>query len=140
MRYKLFLLVFFLSFLSTACLADEISIKAEVDKTKLTADETLRYRITVESGLKEIAAPEVADFKGFTVASQLQSSSVSVVKGVVKTTAAYTFILIPLETGKLTIEPSTIKVGQKIYSTQPFEIEVTGVPPGLDSKQPKTTL
>ena len=96
-KTKTIITLFFLFlFLSTA--SAEISIKAEVDKTR-------------------------------------QSSSMSFVKNNIQRNLVYIFILAPLDIGKFKIEPSVIKIGNKTYSTDTFEIEVI-----LGKARPKTPL
>lgn len=143
-------------FLLTASSFAETSIKADVDKLSLNTDETLTYKITIASSDKKLPAPQLPEFEGLNVVSQAQSSTVSFVKGDIKTILVYAFILVPSEVGKFKIDPATIKIRGKTYSTDSFEIEVSqgkirpGVPkeekPALpgeslpESKEPQITL
>ena len=122
-RVIILITIFIFSFLSTA--GAQTSIKAEVDKTGLTTDETLIYKIIVMSSEKKLPAPVAPKFEGFQVISQAQSSTVSYIKNNIKTILVYVFILAPVATGKLKIDPSVIKAKDKDYSTEAFEIEVT---------------
>ncbi len=126
-------LFFLFLFLSTA--SAEISIKAEVDKTSLSIGETLNYKITINSMGKEQANPKIPKFEGFNVISSVQSSSMSFVKNNIQRNLVYIFILAPLDIGKFKIEPSVIKIGNKTYSTDTFEIEVI-----LGKARPKNPL
>lgn len=152
MKKKIILIMLcILSF--SVCAFAETTIKAEIDKTSLTTDETLTYKITIDSTDKKVASPKIPEFKGLVVISQLQSSSISFQGGKAKTSLVYSFILVPVETGKLTIEPASVTVGREIYSTVSFEIEVTQgkakpktappvekLPPETDSDMPQITL
>ena len=113
----------------------ETEIKAEADKTSITTDDTLIYKIIITSSDKAVPAPQLPEFTGFGVLSQAQSSTMSYVKSNVKTILVYAFVLAPTEAGKFEIGPSTIKIGNKTYSTQALEIEVK---PG--KTKPKTHL
>ena len=110
---------------STAPAFAEISIKAEVDKTSISTDETLTYKLIITSTDNQAPEPEVPKFTGFNVISQAQSSTFSYLKTGPKTVLVFAFILAPLEAGKFKIEPSVIKLKGKTYSADSFEIEVT---------------
>lgn len=102
----------------------EISIKAEVDKLKISLDETIIYKLIVTSTEKNIPPPQLPDFQGLSVISQAQSSTVFFIKSDIKTILVYTYILAPKDKGKFKIEPSTTKIRNKTYSSEAFEIEV----------------
>jgi hypothetical protein len=103
----------------------EMSIKAEVDKTRLTTDETLTYKITVTSSKENLPGLQIPKFEGFNVLSTTQSSTMEFVGNSIKAALIYTFVLAPADIGKLKIAASTIKINKQVYSTDTFEIEVT---------------
>lgn len=140
------LLIFIILLFASSALA-ETTIKAEVDKKKLAADEPLTYKITLASGEKELPFPELPDFKGFQVISQSQSTSMSFAKQENKSIMEFIFVLLPAAAGKFTIGPSSVKINSQIISTGSFEIEVTQAkasfqPQGVlpESKEPQITL
>jgi len=114
----LFILVFIINAFA------ETTIKAEVDRTSITTDENITYKLIITSTEKNIPAPQLPEFKGFNVKSQAQSSTVSFAKSNLKTILVYAYILAPKDTGKFNIEPSQIKIKGKSYSSESFEIEV----------------
>ena len=124
MRKIAFLTIIFV-FLFIAHAFADTSIKAAVDKLKLSTDETLTYKVTIISTDKRLASPQIPSFKGFSVLSQVESSNMSFVKNEIKTTLIYEFILVPTDVGKFKIDPSSIKILNKTLSTDSFEIEVT---------------
>jgi len=126
--------IIFISLFFVANAFAETNIKAEVDKHKLSTGEELAYKIVITSEEKSLPAPQLPEFKSFNVLSSAQSSTMSFVKGGVKTILVYAIILTPLETGKLKIGPSQIKVKGKVYSSQGFEIEVS---PGKENPPPQ---
>ncbi|MCM8789519.1 MAG: BatD family protein [Candidatus Omnitrophica bacterium] len=151
MKRNLILTIFLLYFNAYA-LADT-SIKAEVDKTRLTTDDSLTYKITIESNDKKISRLKIPELNGFDIIAQTQVSSIAFQGNKPKTSVVYSFILVPVETGKLSIEPASISVGRQIYSTSFFEIEVTqgeakpqipsspeGIPSQATSDMPQFTL
>ncbi len=116
-------------------------IEAKVNKARITADETLTYKLTITSLDKTIPAPQLPGFAGFEVVSKSQSSTVSFAKGGFRTVLVYEFILSPKGIGKFKIEASTLKIEGKTYSSNDFEIEVVpGHQPETESGQPQTTL
>lgn len=125
MKFKLIISTLLLILFSTAPAFAEISIKAEVDKTSISTDETLTYKLIITSTDNQAPEPEVPKFTGFNVISQAQSSTFSYLKTGPKTVLVFAFILAPLEAGKFKIEPSVIKLKGKTYSADSFEIEVT---------------
>lgn len=125
MKFKLIISTLLLIFFSAANAFAEISIKAEVDKTSITTDESLIYKVIITSTENEAPQPQTPDFTGFNVLSQAQSSTFSYLKTGPKTILVLAFILVPNDIGKFKIEPSVIKLKGKTYSTDSFEIEVT---------------
>lgn len=152
---KIFIIhIFFFLFLGVSFA--ESSIKAEVNKAKISTDDTLIYKLTITSSEKKIPQPKLPEFKDFFVVSKAQSSTISLVGGGAKTALVYALVLVPKNTGKLSIGPSQFKEEEKTYTSEKFEIEVTlgkrplkGIPKekpsqpkkGLpESKEPQVTL
>ncbi|MFH1269491.1 MAG: BatD family protein [Candidatus Omnitrophota bacterium] len=102
----------------------QTSIKSEVDKTVLTTDEVITYKLIITSSEKSIPEPGITDFTGFNVISSAQSSTALFTTGTIKTIIVYVFVLAPTGIGKFKIEPSTIKIKNETLSTDAFEIEV----------------
>lgn len=124
MKNKLiWLAILFILSYATAASADT-SLKAEVDKLSLTTDEDLTYKLVITSSAKKIPQPKLPKFEGFVVLSNAHTSQISISSGTQKTLVVYVFILAPVKTGKLKIEPSQIEIKGKSYSSDAFEIEV----------------
>ncbi len=134
MKFKIIVVLIAIFLLVDIVFAQDLSIKAEVDKTSLSSDENLTYKLIITSSEKKLPSPQIPKFAGFNVISKAQSSTISFAKSEIKTIVVYAFILAPSDIGKFKIEPSTIKVNDKTYSTQEFEIEVTK---GKGKPQPK---
>lgn len=115
----MFVLVFF------GTLFAQGSIKSEVDKTKISTNETVTYKITISSkeGVPKLKLPS---FEGFDVVSSAQSSSISFGQKNAESRITYVLVLAPNKTGKIHIEPSSISVQGKDYASDSFDIEVTG--------------
>jgi len=104
---------------------DNNIIKAEIDKSELTTDDLLNYKVIINSMGKNISLPDFPEFDGFETVSQAHSSNISFSKGEVRRTTTYLFVLLPDKVGKITIGPASISIGNDIYATESFEIEVT---------------
>ena len=122
-RFLLSLLVFIV-LLSSACAFAETTIKAEVDKKVMSADEDLTYKVVISSSENSVPAPELPKFEDFTVLSSARSSTMSFKEGTVKTFAVYAVILAPAKTGTCTIAPATLKIKNTVYATDSIAIEV----------------
>lgn len=125
MKKIIILAVIFLFSLIVATFAQDVSLKAQVDKASLTLDETLTYRIVITSLERNSPSLKTPDFKDFNLVSQAQSSTISWIKSKTKTIIVYTFILSPRAIGNFRIEPGKIKIEGKTYATDAFSIEVT---------------
>ena len=101
------------------------TIKAEVDKANISTDESLTYKLIITSEDSSIPAPHFPKFQDFIVLSQAESSTMSFAKAGAKTILVYAFILAAKNSGKFKIEPSQIKIGSSVYSSEGFDIEVT---------------
>lgn len=138
MKNKLiWLVILFILSYATVAFADT-SVKAEVDKLSLTTDEDLTYKLVITSSAKKIPQPKLPKFEGFVVLSNAHTSQISISSGTQKTLVVYVFILAPVETGKLKIEPSQIEIKGKSYSSDAFEIEVEPGKVKPQDKNPKT--
>ena len=115
-------IVFFLFFANAFA---DTSIKAEVDKTNITTDDAITYKVTIASDEKNLSAPELPKLDDFQVVSSARSSTVSFIKNNPKALLVYVLVLVPRKAGKLMIGSSTVKVNDKAYATDSFTIEVT---------------
>lgn len=137
MRLRIFLLgMFFMMLVAAPGLAD-LAIKAQVSKTALTADEVINYKVTIALSKERLPEPKFPEFKGFSVLSSVQSSSVSFAGKEISTTLGYEFILAPLDTGKFKIEPCQLSIAGRIYASEAFEIEVKPAKTPLPQKPPQ---
>jgi len=124
MKIKIFSLILLVLLLTSAVFA-ETTIKAQVDKNKVTTDEALTYKVIIASTENPLPSPQFPRFTGFAVISQANSSTISFMQGGMKTLLVYAFILAPTSTGKFKIEPVAIKVKDEVFTSQTLEIEVT---------------
>lgn len=140
---KAFIILFF-SFSFICRSFAQAQIKSEVDKTRISTDEALTYRITITCSDKKITQPKFQEFKDFVILWQSESSASFFAKEGAKTILEYTFLLAPKNNGKFTIEPTQMKLEGKTYTSEKFEIEVTlgklAPKPLPESQVPQITL
>lgn len=125
MRSKIFLFILLSVSLFMAPVYAETTIRAQVNKTRITTDEPLIYKVVVSSDEKMLPALELPKFEGFAQVSKSQSSSISLTAGKITTKLSYDFILASLKPGKITIGPSQIKIKDQFFKSESFDIEVT---------------
>lgn len=102
----------------------ETTIKAEVDKTSVTTDDFLTYKLTVATTEKDVPVPQPPEFKGFAVVSQAQSSTIVFTQKGPQSNLVFVYVLVAQKTGKITIPPGQIKANGRQYLSEKFEIEV----------------
>lgn len=129
---KIIILSIGLLFFCAALAFAETSLKAEVDKLKITTDGILTYKVALTSNEQLIPGLKFPEFKGFNLVSQGQSQSVSLEKGGISSSLIYTFILSPEAPGKIKIDAASVKIKDKILTSDVFEIEVL---PGKNKPQ-----
>ena len=133
MKMRYVILTAFLAWCLPQLVCAQTTIKANVDQTHVTTDDTISYTLTITSSDKSIPQPRIPSFDHFSVISQEQSNSISFGRGGMKTSLVYLYYLVPLETGTFTIEPAQIKIKSQVYKSGEFTIEVK--PGALQQKQ-----
>ncbi len=119
----------------------QAAIQAEVDRTALSTDETLRLTVSLDSpSLLDVPRLDIPALQGFNVVGSSTSSQLSMINGQISGRVAYIYTLQPYETGDLVIAPLSVTLGGQTYSTQPIMVHVsqgTGGPaPGPPNRQP----
>lgn len=124
MRRIWVLIIIIIALLGVGAARAETVIKAELDKTSVTTDQDLTYKLVITSTERKVPVPEIPKFEDFVVLSNAQSSTVSLAKTSLKTILVYAFVLAPTKTGKFKIGPATLKMGDKVLSSDTLEVEV----------------
>lgn len=126
--HPLTLLIFF--FLCTPFIAgQELTFTASVEQTTVGLGDAFTLDVTVSGeNIGSIPQPELPDLPDFNVLgqSQSQSTNISFINGKLTNQSTINFIytLTAKKIGKSTINPCRLKYKDKIYETQPVEIEV----------------
>ena len=119
-----------LLFWSLSASGQEISVTAEVNRTRVSIDETLILTVSVSgSDLGDVPKPVLPDMQAFIVIGSTSSSSSSfnLVNGKLSSSRSIRFIyqLKPRDTGTFVIDASELTHKGVTYATQPVTIEVT---------------
>jgi len=110
--------------------AQEISVTAEVNRTRITIDETLILTISVSgSDLGDVADPVLPDMRGFMIIGSTSSSSSSfnLINGSLSSSRSirYIYQLKPRDTGSFIIDSAEVTYDGVTRETAPISIEVT---------------
>lgn len=108
----------------------EISVTAEVSRTRVTVDETLILTVSVSgSGLGDVPKPVLPDMQSFIVIGSTSSSSSSfnLVNGKLSSSRSVRFIyqLKPRRAGTFVIDQAEVTYDGVTHETKPISIEVT---------------
>ncbi len=113
--------------LTISQLQAQVSFKTRVSKNKLSTDERLRVSFIITARTANIKQRNFTPpaFNGFyKIMGPSTSQEVSIINGDVSSSFTYSYILQPAKTGKLTIGPASVNIGEKTYKTQPVTITV----------------
>lgn len=135
-------LIVLLLFGTRAVPGQEVSVTAEVSRTRMTIDETLILTVSVSgSELGDVPKPVLPDMQPFIVIGSTSSSSSSfnLVNGKLSSSRSVRFIyqLKPRRTGTFVIDAAEVTLDGFAYETTPITIEVT--PGASGSSQPGAT-
>lgn len=117
----------------------EISVTAEVNRTRVTVDETLILTVSVSgSELGDVPKPVLPDTQSFIVIGSTSSSSSSfnLVNGKLSSSRSVRFIyqLKPRRAGTFVIDATEVTLDGVVHETTPITIEVT---PGASGPGPQ---
>ena len=115
-------------------LAEEgVFVSARVDAREIPLGETLSYTVEVRgAGMGGVAPGTPSGMTNLQlVGGPSTSTSFSFVNGAVSSSKSFTWFLTPQAAGKARIPALDVKVGSKIYKTEPLEIVVTPAGSGV---------
>jgi hypothetical protein len=119
--------------------ADDITVSAAVDRTRVELNGRLGYSITVEGTSRSVPEPTLPELEpAFSVYSSGTSTNMSWVNGRMSSSKTWSFTLVPQQTGPFTIGPAEVEFGGAVYRTEPIEVEVVGsAPAGGTTRTPR---
>lgn len=112
----------------------EVQVSARVDRTTLSPGESLQLEVRVSGGSGGVDISPITDFK---VHSRSTSSSVQIINGRLTKEVTYSFVLMHMRQGELTIPPLTVTVDGRPYQTEPITVSVKTRPPDTKSDAPR---
>jgi hypothetical protein len=124
MGKRIVLICAFILIVSGSCFA-QTTVKAELDKSRISVDETVTYKVTIVFSDKQIPTPVFPDFKRFAVLSSTQSSTISFSGQKIQTMLVFVFVLMPDGPGTLQIPSTAITIGSNRFATDSFVLQVT---------------
>ncbi len=122
-------LIALLLLISPSASGQEISVTAEVSRTRMTVDETLMLTVSVSgSDLGDVPKPVLPDMQSFIVigSTSSTSSSFNLVNGKLSSSRSVRFIyqLKPRNTGTFVIDSAEVTYDGVTHETTPISIEV----------------
>jgi hypothetical protein len=122
--------IFYIFLLTSTKLFADININASVDRTTVNFGESITLQVEVSGDVASVPKPTLPQLTDFNVYSSGTSQNVSFVNGRVSSSITYSFVLSPNKPGKYVINPVSLTVGGKTYSTNPINVEVlaSGIP------------
>jgi len=105
--------------------AGELSIKATVDKTTVSLDDTVSYTVTLSGGNEDVPAPSLPKFVNLSLVSNYRSSNISIINGQASVSSSVTYILKPQAVGAASIGAASLVFNGKTYWADPIEVKVT---------------
>src|SRR5262249_30165280 len=108
-------------------LADEASVRAEVDRNQVTLDEQIQLTVTVEQ-VRSVDEPKRPQLDDFDVYMQGRSQNMQIVNGQVSASTSFSYILVPKHEGRFTIGAFSVRVSGKDLKTVPITVTVGGGP------------
>ena len=105
--------------------AESIRVETEVDREQVSLNEpiTLTVRV-IGQGLRSLPSPELPALDAFEIVGSSTASSVTVINRELSAMETRKYVLIPLQTGRVTIDPIVVRYGGEKYSTEPITIIV----------------
>ncbi len=122
-HYSLLITFFFAS----SCLASALSVNATatLSRNRIAAGDMVQLDIKVTGAQQADVPPEIAA-EGLQIKLTGQSSEVQMINFNVSSSVIYSYIVVPLKTGNLTIPPVTVRAEGQVMKTTPLSLAVIG--------------
>ena len=105
------------------------SVRATVDRTRITRGESLSLTVTITDGSGDVDTSVITDFD---IVSRSSGTNISLVNGSLTRTKEYSYTLVPQKNGQLTIPPLPVDTGDGVLETAAISITVTKEPTTSD--------
>jgi len=108
---------------SFSVFGQNVEFTASVNKKIVGLDESFTLTYKLNTSGEKFKPPVLSDnFKIYSGPNQ--STSMSYVNGKISSSISYQYMMVPINVGTYVIEPASIQVDGKRYSSNPIEIEV----------------
>ena len=114
-------------------------IAASVDRTSLSTDEMLTLTVTLDAAISNPPNPSLPSLEGFNIVGSSSSSQISIVNGAISSQLIYSYRLQPYATGDLVIDPISVTLDGRTFTTEPISVLVsqgTGTPLNVPPSNP----
>lgn len=109
-------------------MAQDATIRAEVDRTRVTLDDQILLEVTIEGKFRGVDEPARPPLEDFDVYQRGRSQGMQIVNGDFTASTTFTYILVPKHEGSFTIGPFVTKVGGRELRSAPIAVTVGGGP------------
>ncbi|HXV28150.1 MAG TPA: BatD family protein [bacterium] len=123
---KIGLTTVLLAFLIPLGHAEDVRVTSTLNKRTAQVEEEINLTIRVTGSKGNLQAPRLPGFKGFDTYYTGRASHITFINNVSTNSVEFSYVLIPREAGKFTLDPIEISVGPQVYRTDPVVIEVQG--------------
>ena len=112
--------------LATAVAVEAATVRAVVDRNRVTVGDSISLQVTIEGGDGEVDLSGLTDFK---TVSRGSTSSFQMINGRTSRQLIYNYVLIPLKAGNLTVSAIPVTIDEKVHYTTPISVSVSEEPP-----------
>ena len=106
--------------------AEDVQVTASLNKRSVQVGEEVRLSVRVSGQSINLQAPRLPQIAGFDTYYTGRASHIAFINGVSSSNVEFTYTLIPQRSGRFTLAPIAIQVGQNVFQTEALEVEVLG--------------
>ncbi|MFC2048759.1 BatD family protein [Elusimicrobiota bacterium] len=110
--------------IAAADISAKVSIKSELNRTKIALNEQVKLTITISGEKRNLPEFKLSSIDGFRVTSSGKSHNISIINGNMTSSYKHSYSLTPLKIGTYKIPPVFINYKGKRYESSGHSIEV----------------
>ena len=120
---RIFLIFYTLIGIISSAYAGKVQVTASVDKTNASLEDTITLSVKI-NGVRNSPSPKLSPINSFRIQNHRTSSSVRIINGQMDTSIIHEFQLQPKKEGIFIIDPITIEIKGKSYSSNPITLNI----------------
>lgn len=97
-------------------------LTATVDRTETTVGSPIRLTVTIEGS--DYTQPQLPEVPGFQVHTSGTSRQMKIINGAVSSSISFNYLLVPHESGTVTVGPVQATIDGRTYQSKPFQVRV----------------